>query len=522
MGPPSQLLPSLLPLLLLLLLGAGTVTSQPLTVLDDITIVEGQLAGEEIVTIRDLVNPSRTILPEIMGKQHPRVFEMYFNYTDDERTILTRREISRDSMAIELQQRHLPVSFTIIFYEVEGISTVHRIRVTIHVRDLDNNSPVFVNYETRPFLLPISEGSSEIGNTGIPRATDNDEGNNTVQRYALVDNIGGLFSLGVQRDGNGFINDIRLVLNSVLDWEQQAQYSLQIVATEGNSNPDSATLMVNITVTDTCGEPPRFPVTRYFSNIEENSPEGTTVFPNITAIDLDVQYVINYEISEVCSHVFETTPHCVLVPNAQIPFDLDRKSGALTINRELDREEFAQYEITILAVGNCGIWSTGTVTVTVVLDDINDQDPVFRETQMRFTIETNHRVGTAVGEVIATDADLSPEITYQLESSPSSFSSSGLGSTPFFSIRNNSSGMITLERELSEAGTFVFSVSAFDPDRREDGDSINVTVLVTKNPFTVSVSVIGGMTVLVILIVVVLLLMLVGYRKARRIQRLRG
>ena len=79
--------------------------------------------------------------------------------------------------------------------------------------------------------------------------------------------------------------------------------------------------------------------------------------------------------------------------------------------------------------------------VTVVLDDINDEDPVFRETQMSFTIQTNHRVGRAVGEVIATDADLSPKIMYQLEGS----SSSGLGSTPF-SVRDNSSGVITLER----------------------------------------------------------------------------
>ena len=134
---------------------------------------------------------------------------------------------------------------------------------------------------------------------------------------------------------------------------------------------------------------------------------------------------------------------------------------------------------------------------------------MFRETQMNFTIQTNHRVGTAVGEVIATDADLSPEIVYQLEGS----SSFGLGSTPF-SIRDNSSGVITLERELIEEGNFVFSVSAFDPYRREDGDSINVTVLVTKtNPFIPVIGgVVGGVAFLMILIIVMVLLQMVCYK----------
>ena len=135
----------------MLLLAVGMVSSQPLTTLADVTIVEGERAGVEIITIQYImVSASDITLAEIMGNQHPRVFEMYFTYREEIQTIYTRCNISRDDMA---------VSFTIIFYAIEGILTVHRIQVTIHIQDTDNNRPIFLSYQNRPFLLHISNKS---------------------------------------------------------------------------------------------------------------------------------------------------------------------------------------------------------------------------------------------------------------------------------------------------------------------------------------------------------------------------
>ena len=128
-------------------------------------------------------------------------------------------------------------------------------------------------------------------------------------------------------------------------------------------------------------------------------------------------------------------------------------TGKLTTATEpLNRESTPSLTLTVFALdGGDPVKRSESVLVTVVLVDINDEDPVLNQTQTNFIIKTNHRVGAMV---TATDADLSPEIAYQLENITSFPSSFGLGSTPLFSIRDSSSGMITLERELSEVGTF--------------------------------------------------------------------
>jgi protocadherin Fat 4 len=93
-------------------------------------------------------------------------------------------------------------------------------------------------------------------------------------------------------------------------------------------------------------------------------------------MDSDLDPVITYRIRDVCSHENEDSS-CVALPDERSPFILDRESGDLNITQELDREEFAVYEITILAVDDCS--STGTATVVVTVLNINDNAPMVRK-----------------------------------------------------------------------------------------------------------------------------------------------
>ena len=352
---------------------------EPITaVLPDIVFLEGRAANEEVITIRDdyPISNGFAIFPGILGDLEPTVFEDFFRYGDNGRTIITNRNISRDDMAIALQKPHSPVEFVFTFYVVDVFTPIANVEVTIRIMDRDNNVPVFIGYETVPLHLPISEGSmgtTDIRRHGIQPATDNDEGINAVQNYTLLDTFDGLFSLRTERNDDGFIDDIRLELNEQLDREVRDQYTLRIRATEGNANPDSAILTVNITVNDVCDEPPHFPITGYFPTIEENLPAGTTILPNLTAIDPDILDDISYQIRSVCSHTLDDVDRCTPIADPDIPFNLDQETGTLTINQPLDREEFTEYEITIFAVDNCRGEGTATVTLTVL--NVNDNPP---------------------------------------------------------------------------------------------------------------------------------------------------
>jgi len=48
---------------------------------------------------------------------------------------------------------------------------------------------------------------------------------------------------------------------------------------------------------------------------------------------------------------------------------------------------------------------SSTAEIHVVVQDINDNDPVFSETAYNWTIKENNNVGDVIGRVIATDRD---------------------------------------------------------------------------------------------------------------------
>jgi len=48
---------------------------------------------------------------------------------------------------------------------------------------------------------------------------------------------------------------------------------------------------------------------------------------------------------------------------------------------------------------------SSTTEIHVVVQDINDNDPVFSQTTYNWTIKENNNVGDVIGRVIATDRD---------------------------------------------------------------------------------------------------------------------
>ena len=325
------------------------------------------------------------------------VINEYFTYSQGR--IEALKTIDRDDIAKRIGESYEPVVITFDYLLFSGTE----IRVILSIIDQDDNDPTF---DTNTERVVISEG--EIDTEPIGQAMDDDEGTNAITNYTLVDDLDGLFRLDIRRNTMGDILGLKLENTLPLDYEMQTEYTLQLVAIEGSADPQTATRTLNVTVQDTCDSFPFFPMTRYFPHaIPENSTIGTVVFDNLTAYDVDSVDIedLTYHIDEVCRRQEVDSPHCQSVDD-QHPFMLDQEQGILTLDGEIDREEFALYEISVHAVDNCAHSTSATVVVTI--EDINDNCP---EISFEFSViggeikETITNLPISVGFVEVEDDD---------------------------------------------------------------------------------------------------------------------
>ena len=365
------------PLLVTLLFITASVKSQVITeTLPDINITEGYPAGRVLMNITHRF-PGDLLVLTIGGDDLQ--FSVFLDHFSEmgRGVIVTDKVISRDDIANALEGQHLPVVFNIIYTVYSStdngqLQESHIFNVTLRIFDVDNNDPVFEQYRNRYLEVSITEGDPDRS-VVIPTATDNDEGVNSTQSYTLSNNFQGLFRLEVRRDENDIINSVRLIQNVSLDREERSSYILEITATEGSPNPQSAVLSVNITVMDTCDVNPMFPVSTYYARILENSPIMHIVHQNITTTDEDLDDTKEYTITRVCGVPSEGSPCSNLSQVQPPPFSLDSESGVLTINNDIDREEYVEYMVNINVVDSCMRRDTATVVVTI--EDINDNPP---------------------------------------------------------------------------------------------------------------------------------------------------
>uniref|UniRef100_A0A9J7Z7J3 Cadherin 22 n=1 Tax=Cyprinus carpio carpio TaxID=630221 RepID=A0A9J7Z7J3_CYPCA len=75
---------------------------------------------------------------------------------------------------------------------------------------------------------------------------------------------------------------------------------------------------------------------------------------------------------------------------------------------DLDRETQDRYELVVKATDMAGQMGglSGSTTVTIVITDVNDNPPRFPQKMYQFSVSEGAAVGTPIGRVIATDADM--------------------------------------------------------------------------------------------------------------------
>ncbi|XP_049642818.1 protocadherin gamma-A2 isoform X6 [Suncus etruscus] len=220
---------------------------------------------------------------------------------------------------------------------------------------------------------------------------------------------------------------------------------------------------VEVEITDINDNSPRFGAEELEVKISETTTPGFRI-PLKSAHDADVgdNALQKYQLS----------------PNDH--FSLDVLHGAdgnkypeLELERTLDREEEAVHHLVLTALDGGDPVRSGTSRIRVMIQDVNDNAPVFTQPEYRVSVPENMPVGTRILTVTATDADegYNARVSYFQEKTPDKTSE-------VFELQSTS-GEITIKRSLDyeDAKFHEIDIEAHDGPGLLTRTKVIVTVL---------------------------------------------
>ncbi|XP_065146669.1 protocadherin gamma-A12-like isoform X37 [Paramisgurnus dabryanus] len=266
---------------------------------------------------------------------------------------------------------------------LENPLEVHRI--FLQIQDINDNAPQFPNERIN---FEIRESADKGQRFRLDEAHDSDIGHNAVKSYSLQKNENFILTVHDTADGGKYAE---LVLEKELDREQQKEIDMILTATDGGTPQRSGTAVIHITVLDANDNVPVFSQSVYKVTLPENTPSGTSV---ITVSATDADEGPNGEVSYEFSRKSDKTAKL---------FSIDRTTGQIVVIGEIDYEKEQNFEMGIQAKDASGLSSTAKVIIDI--SDVNDNPPRIILKSLNNPIPENSAPGTEVGIINVQDKD---------------------------------------------------------------------------------------------------------------------
>uniref|UniRef100_A0A673KND8 Protocadherin Fat 4 n=1 Tax=Sinocyclocheilus rhinocerous TaxID=307959 RepID=A0A673KND8_9TELE len=306
--------------------------------------------------------------------------------------------------------------------------------VNITVKDLNDNAPHFIHNVEHVSAVENWATGHHIFQA---KASDPDEGTNGMVIYSLKQNPKGLFHI---HERHGLIT-----LTSPLE-VTTSSYQVEVMASDLGVPQRTASLILTISVYDVNDNAPVFDQLSYEVTILESEPVNSRFF-KVEASDKDsgLNGEIVYDIvSGNTNYVFGIFP-----------------DGQLYIKADLDREVQDRYSLLVVAKDRAVEPLSANVNVTILLDDVNDNRPLFNSTNYVFHFEEEQERGSFVGLVFAEDKDFGPnsEVRYSFETPQPNFELNA--------ISGALTSTLQLDREslMRQRGAAVFSFTVVSSDQ---------------------------------------------------------
>ena len=268
------------------------------------------------------------------------------------------RQVEIRTAAVLDHENQTVYSFVVRVNDGGTPSLFAEVPITVNVVDINDNPPVFVQ---PPFFLSISEATSNGTVVAVYTAIDADSGEFGDVIYSISSLSPNPLPFAIDSESG------ELIVSAALDFEDVNLYNIQVTA----SNPDgqqSTTTTTFISITDENDNPPMFNDTVYFGNVTEHSPGGTAIV-TVNATDADSGDNGEIVFSIVSGNFFNLLA-------------IDTIGGGLGVirvaaNADINREVIETFNLTIRANDLGSPQMEDFAQVVIMVDDINDNAPVF-------------------------------------------------------------------------------------------------------------------------------------------------
>ncbi|XP_057583647.1 protocadherin-23 isoform X1 [Hippopotamus amphibius kiboko] len=294
---------------------------------------------------------------------------------------------------------------------------VATVRVSIAVLDVNDNRPaIHLLFLTEGGAARVSEGArvgDYVARVSVSDADDDPEKEEEAVEELGVGLGGGSISLALEGGEGAFAlrsggssGVFFLCVEGPLDRESRDLYDLRLVATDAGSPPLSTEETLLLRVADLNDQPPLFSQENYRASVSEAAVPGTAVLC-VSASDADEPGTdharLRYALVPLPSRC---NPEAVR-PTAECgpSFSIDPESGVISTTQSLDREVQEAVELRVVAqdLGEPPLSATCLVSITV--DDVNDNEPIFLKQVYNATLPEHAPVGHCFLQVKASDAD---------------------------------------------------------------------------------------------------------------------
>ena len=274
--------------------------------------------------------------------------------------------------------------------------------VVISVLNVNEHAPIFGTIITNQLVAEtVPTGTILMHVT----ATDADAGDTL--RYSITSgNDGGLFSINVDSG--------QITLVSALDYETATSHTLGVQVTDSGGRTDTAEIVIS--VLNVNEHAPIFGKDIYETAIVETAAQDTAIL-RVAATDADADTTLRYAITS---------------GNDDGLFSINVDSGQITLVGALDYETATSHTLIVQVTDNANRTNAAEVVINVL--NVNEHAPIFSDATYHAEVAEDAMRGTAVAQIVASDADIGDVLRYAITSG----NDDGL-----FNI-NTDSGQITL------------------------------------------------------------------------------
>ncbi|XP_072278190.1 cadherin-16 [Pyxicephalus adspersus] len=232
--------------------------------------------------------------------------------------------------------------------------------VTIEVKDVNNNPPVFVQNQFAPFIIAEDSAPGALVVTLTAADDDVQMVNKAAEFSVLSGNEDETF--GIKSNENG----VSIFLEKGLDYEQLSEYHLVVAVRNavelcGAEYGPSSTAAIIIIVGDV-NEPPVFTLEKYEIQIPEDAQPGAVIV-TVRATDPDIHNQTNLRYG--------------MRGDGRNWLSIQEDSGEIQLRRPLDREQYGDtysVQVTAQEAGDGGL--SGSADLVIQILDVNDNIPV--------------------------------------------------------------------------------------------------------------------------------------------------